>query len=106
MSKNIVICCDGTGNEFEKNNSNVVKLYSVLIKSPEQICYYHAGLGTMGSKNALSSFGKWWTYMIGLAFGYGISENIADAYQFLMRNYEPGDKIYLFGFSRGNEMLR
>lgn len=101
MSKNIVICCDGTGNEFSENNSNVVKLYSVLDHHSEQISYYHPGVGTMGSKNALSVIGKWWTRLIGLAFGYGISENIADAYQFLMRNYDEGDKIYVFGFSRG-----
>jgi len=101
MSKNIVICCDGTGNEFSKNNSNVVKLYSVLDQGANQISYYHPGLGTMGSKNALSAIGKWWTKIIGLAFGYGLSENIADAYQFLMRNYEDGDRIYVFGFSRG-----
>ncbi len=101
MPKNIVICCDGTGNEFSKNNSNVVKLYSVLQQSLDQVSYYHPGLGTMGSKNALSAIGKWWTRIIGLAFGYGISENIADAYQFLMRNYEDGDKIFIFGFSRG-----
>lgn len=101
MPKNIVICCDGTGNEFSQNNSNVVKLYSILDQNSDQISYYHPGLGTMGSKNALSAIGKWWTRLIGLAFGYGISENIADAYQFLMRNYEEGDKIYVFGFSRG-----
>jgi uncharacterized protein (DUF2235 family) len=101
MSKNIVICCDGTGNEFSQNNSNVVKLYSALDQTADQVSYYHPGVGTMGSKNALSAIGKWWTWFIGLAFGYGISENIADAYLFLMRNYEEGDKIYIFGFSRG-----
>jgi uncharacterized protein (DUF2235 family) len=101
MPKNIVICCDGTGNEFSNNNSNVVKLYSLLKQYSQQITYYHPGVGTMGSKNALSSIGQWWTKIIGLAFGYGISENIADAYQFLMRNYEEGDNIFVFGFSRG-----
>src|SRR5713101_7612198 len=37
----------------------------------------------------------------GLAFGYGISDNVADAYQFLMRRFQPGDHLYVFGFSRG-----
>jgi hypothetical protein len=32
----------------------------------------------MGSKNALSTVGKWWTQLRGLAFGYGFSDNIAD----------------------------
>jgi uncharacterized protein (DUF2235 family) len=101
MPKNIVICCDGTGNEFGQDKSNVIKLYKTLICNEQQIAYYHPGVGTMGARNALSSIGKWWTRIIGLAFGYGISDNIADAYQFLMRTFRPGDQVYIFGFSRG-----
>lgn len=101
MPKNIVICCDGTGNQFGRSNSNVVKLYSVLQQDETQIAYYHPGVGTMGARNALSQVGKLWTKIIGLAFGYGISDNVADAYQFLMRHYQPGDQVYVFGFSRG-----
>src|SRR5947208_2792872 len=101
MPKNIVICCDGTGNQFGHENSNVVKLYKTLTCNASQIAYYHPGVGTMGARNALTRIGKWWTRVIGLAFGYGISDNVADAYQFLMRTYEPEDKIYVFGFSRG-----
>ena len=55
----------------------------------------------MGARNALTALGRWWTKVIGLAFGYGISDNIADAYQFLMRTYQPDDVVYMFGFSRG-----
>ncbi len=101
MPKNIVICCDGTGNEFGTQNSNVVKLYKTLVCDAAQIAYYHPGVGTMGSRNALTRIAKWWTRMIGLAFGYGLSDNVADAYQFLMRTFEPGDFVYVFGFSRG-----
>ncbi|HEY6249541.1 MAG TPA: DUF2235 domain-containing protein [Candidatus Angelobacter sp.] len=101
MSKNIIVCCDGTGNEFGDRNSNVVKLYKTLVRDAAQIAYYHPGVGTMGSRSALSGIGKWWTRVIGLAFGYGLSDNVADAYQFLMRNFEAGDKVYVFGFSRG-----
>ncbi len=101
MAKNIVMCCDGTGNEFGAQNSNVVKLYKMLVCDATQITYYHPGVGTMGTRNALTGIGKWWTRVIGLAFGYGISDNVADAYQFLMRTFEPGDYLYVFGFSRG-----
>ena len=103
MAKNIIICCDGTGNEFGEQNSNVVKLYRVLkLDDPaQQIAYYHPGVGTMGAKNALTAIGRWWTWFRGLAFGYGISENIADAYQYLMRNFQNGDQVFIFGFSRG-----
>src|ERR1700683_138634 len=101
MPKNIVVCCDGTGNEFAEQKSNVIKLYKTIVCDAGQITYYHPGIGTMGTRNALTGIGKWWTRMIGLAFGYGISDNVADAYQFLMRRFTPGDRVYIFGFSRG-----
>jgi len=101
MAKNIVICCDGTGNEFGEQNSNVVKLYQALVLDPAQVAYYHPGVGTMGARSALSPIGKAWTKLIGYAFGYGASDNVADAYQFLMRNFQPGDQVFVFGFSRG-----
>jgi len=99
--KNIVICCDGTGNQFGRHNSNIIKLYKMLICDPHQIAYYHPGVGTLGARNALSFVGKTWTKIIGLAFGYGISDNISDAYQFLMANFEESDRLFVFGFSRG-----
>ncbi len=107
MAKSIVVCCDGTGNQFGKNNSNVLKLYSTLVIRPGvQTAYYHPGVGTMGARNALSTVGKLWTRVRGLAFGYGLSDNIADAYQFLMSEFEDKDKVYLFGFSRGAYTVR
>jgi uncharacterized protein (DUF2235 family) len=101
MPKNIVVCCDGTGNEYGVENSNVVELYWTLSAEEKQIAYYHPGVGTMGSRNALSAVGRWWTEVRGKAFGYGFSENIADVYSFLMKEFVPGDQIYIFGFSRG-----
>jgi len=101
MPRNIVVCCDGTGNQYGYANSNVVKLYWTLSAQDKQSAYYHPGVGTMGARNALSAVGKWWTRVRGLAFGYGFSDNIADVYSFLMREFTPGDQIFIFGFSRG-----
>jgi uncharacterized protein (DUF2235 family) len=101
MTKNIVICCDGTGNQYGSANSNVVKLYWTLSAALKQAAYYHPGVGTMGARNALTVVGKWWTEVRGLAFGYGFSDNIADVYSFLMGEFNPGDSIFIFGFSRG-----
>jgi uncharacterized protein (DUF2235 family) len=106
MSKNIVICCDGTGNEYGENNSNVVKLFRALAKDPNQVAFYDPGVGTMSSPGAISWLAKKWTLLIGMAFGYGLSANISHAYTYLMNRYEPGDKIYLFGFSRGAYTVR
>ena len=107
MSKNIIICCDGTGNQFGEANSNVVKLFSVLEKNdPNQIAYYDPGVGTMTESIIKVSLNQRFKIINGLAFGYGLAKNIEQAYQFLMDNYEKGDKVYLFGFSRGAYTVR
>jgi uncharacterized protein (DUF2235 family) len=107
VPKNIVICCDGTGNEFSDHNSNVVKLYSTLvIDGKTQIGYYHPGVGTMGAPTASNRFTKFWTRVAGLAFGMGLLSNVGDAYRYLMNTYEDGDCVYLFGFSRGAYTVR
>jgi len=55
MGKNVVLCCDGTANEFARNNTNVVKLYATLEQDPvTQVTYYHPGLGTMEPAGALT----------------------------------------------------
>ncbi len=102
MGKNIVICCDGTGNEYGDDNTNVLKLYSILPKDNiGQLATYDPGVGTMSAPQVFTWFAKLVSKVMGLAFGYGITKNIADAYLYLMRTYEPGDKVYIFGFSRG-----
>lgn len=107
MAKNIVVCCDGTANEFAKNNTNVVKLHSTLIHdSPAQCTYYHPGVGTMEPPGALTPLRRWVTRVLGLAIGAYLENDIRDAYAFLMRSYEPGDRVFLFGFSRGAYTVR
>lgn len=102
MPKNIVICCDGTGNEFGDHNSNVVKLYGTLIiDGLRQTGYYHPGVGTMGAPTARNRISKAWSIVMGLAFGAGLLANVSDAYRYLMNVYEDGDRVFLFGFSRG-----
>jgi uncharacterized protein (DUF2235 family) len=105
--KNIVICCDGTGNEYGDNNSNVVKLYSTLVIDGQgQVGYYHPGVGTMGAPGAHNKISETWSVVMGLAFGAGLLANVGDAYRYLMNVYEDGDKVYLFGFSRGAYTVR
>jgi uncharacterized protein (DUF2235 family) len=107
MPKNIVICCDGTGEEFGlQTDSNVVKLYSTLAIDDSQIGYYHPGVGTMGAPGAHNELDKQWTRLMGLAFGAGLLDNVGDAYRYLMSNWEEDDRIFLFGFSRGAFTVR
>lgn len=103
MAKNVVVCCDGTANQvFVGNDTNVVRLCAVTIKDPErQVLYYGPGVGTMEAEGALTWFGRFLTRVAGFAFGYGIARDIRNAYAFIVAHYEPGDRLYLFGFSRG-----
>lgn len=102
MPKNIVLCCDGTANEFAKDRTNVVKLFFMLTLDPaRQVAYYHPGLGTMEPPGALSPLTRKATRVAGMAFGYGLQADVREAYVFLMKNFEEGDKVFLFGFSRG-----
>jgi uncharacterized protein (DUF2235 family) len=107
MAKNIVLCCDGTANEFAKNQTNVIKLYSTLVNDPTaQVTYYHPGIGTMEPFGSLSPLTRKFTRLLGMAIGYGLENDLRDAYVFLMQSYEPGDSIFLFGFSRGAFTVR
>ncbi len=103
--KRIFVCCDGTGNEFATKdsldgNSNVVKLYTALKLDSGHVAYYHPGVGTMGDPTR-TGLKKAWSMVEGLAFGYGFSDNVLDAYRYLMQHYATGDVVYIFGFSRG-----
>lgn len=102
MPKNMVICFDGTNNEFGSNNTNVVRLAEVLNRNPtEQILYYDPGVGTFPEPGYVTKLGKKLSEIMGLAFGLGLTRKIGEAYSFLMDNYTHGDAVYMFGFSRG-----
>jgi uncharacterized protein (DUF2235 family) len=104
MPKTIAIFTDGTGNSARSLfKTNVWRLYQALDLAPltqqqvaegitRQISYYQDGVGTSSFKLLA---------VIGGAFGWGLKRNIVDAYIYLCRNYQPGDGIFLFGFSRG-----
>lgn len=109
MAKNIVICCDGTGNGFQNpdSDSNVIKLYSTIdFSGKDQVGYYHPGVGTLGNPMARNKLSSLWSVVKGLAFGSGLLTNVGDAYRFLINAYENGDNVFLFGFSRGAYTVR
>jgi uncharacterized protein (DUF2235 family) len=104
--KNIVICLDGTGNQFKEHNSNIVTLYSVLegtrVEGERvQEAYYDPGVGTLADPAYRTPIGKGINKALGMAFGRGLTRNITEAYSYLMDTYRDGDRIYVFGFSRG-----
>jgi uncharacterized protein (DUF2235 family) len=101
MSRNIVVCCDGTNNQFDGEHTNVIRTYKIARRSERQLAYYDPGVGTMPEPWWTTQIGKRWSMIQGLAFGTGFFDNIREPYCFLMDNYQPGDRVYLFGFSRG-----
>jgi uncharacterized protein (DUF2235 family) len=104
VPKNIILLSDGTGNSSSSPfKTNVWRLYQALdIGEPqageaEQVVYYDNGVGTETFKPLA---------LLGLTLGIGLARNVKDIYTFLCRNYEEGDRIYLFGFSRGAFTVR
>ncbi|KRR20395.1 hypothetical protein CQ14_27035 [Bradyrhizobium lablabi] len=108
--RNVIICCDGTGNEISENISNVLKLYRCLRKTektqPRQLVYYDPGVGTLARPDPWHKLKQDFNAILGLATGYGLDDNVLAAYSFLVHHYQAGDAIYLFGFSRGAYTVR
>ena len=100
-SRNLVILLDGTGNELGRNLSNVLKLYRIAEKGERQLCFYNPGVGTISRINPWRRFQQKVNGILGLATGYGLDETVLSAYRFLVENWREGDRVFLFGFSRG-----
>jgi len=98
--KRLVVCCDGTWNRPDHIDqgvaapTNVAKLALALADEDgagnRQLLHYQAGVGT-----------RPWDHLLGGGFGVGLSRNVMACYGFVVENYEPGDELYFFGFSRG-----
>ena len=101
MSRTLLLCLDGTRNEPEAGSTNVVRMYDMAVKDREQLVYYDPGVGTMGARSATTNFGKLSTRVSGLVVGFGIKENVEEAYSWLMEHYHRGDRVHVIGFSRG-----
>ncbi|OIQ43186.1 MAG: hypothetical protein BM560_03145 [Roseobacter sp. MedPE-SWde] len=110
MSRKIILCFDGTGNEIGVTKTNVLKLYKGLRDDRSQLKHYVPGIGTLeGPKLVNSALVRNTRSLLGLAFGRGLENDVLGAYSFLCKNYRDGlgaghhgrDRIYIFGFSRG-----
>ncbi|KAL0952102.1 hypothetical protein HGRIS_008735 [Hohenbuehelia grisea] len=101
--RTLVLCFDGTGDQFDDDNSNVVNFFSLLKKddSRKQLVYYQSGIGTYTipqiAKPMMARLKKTLDSMIGVH----LNAHVMTGYEFLMQNYQAGDKICIFGFSRG-----
>lgn len=95
--RRFVVCFDGTWRTPDNGvaPTNVVKLVRAIrsrdADNVSQVVFYDKGVGTSGGTDAVA----------GGAFGAGLTANVFDGYRFLANNFESGDEIYVFGFSRG-----
>ncbi|KAG0703790.1 hypothetical protein DFH29DRAFT_915099 [Suillus ampliporus] len=100
--KILIATFDGTAGFYDATNTNVVKFVSLLKKDADsQLCYYQAGVGTYFSPGVVSPMFTWLAKILDEAFAWYLDVHVMEGYKFLMDNYQPGDKICLFGFSRG-----
>jgi uncharacterized protein (DUF2235 family) len=119
MPKNILIFSDGTGQAGgltpDQNISNIYKLYRATRCGPEnnidpsrQLTFYDPGLGSQPDSGLffVTRAYRWLHDVVSQATGLGITTNIIDCYAALLRMWQPGDRIFLFGFSRGAYTVR
>ena len=101
--KRLAVFCDGTWDDLRiPSLTNVARLAKCV--SPkgwdgrEQIVFYDAGVGVA---TGVSPLVDRFVSVLGGTIGSGLDDKIESAYRFLVLNYEPGDEIFVLGFSRG-----
>ncbi|KAJ7755772.1 hypothetical protein B0H14DRAFT_413606 [Mycena olivaceomarginata] len=101
--RTLVLCFDGTGDQFDSDNSNIVQLFSMLPKADrtKQMVYYQAGIGTYTTPEIATPLMSKFSKMLDEAIAWNLDSHVMGGYEFLMQNYTAGDRICIFGFSRG-----
>ncbi|XP_006462907.1 hypothetical protein AGABI2DRAFT_119741 [Agaricus bisporus var. bisporus H97] len=101
--KTLVLCFDGTGDQFDADNSNVVRLVSLMKKNDKnkQMVYYQSGIGTYTPSRAATGLWSAFQKTLDEMFAWNLHSHVMSGYEFLMQNHSEGDKICIFGFSRG-----
>ncbi|KAJ7613528.1 hypothetical protein FB45DRAFT_759109 [Roridomyces roridus] len=105
--RRLIVALDGTENKFGAQSSHVVEFYSRIMKSENQPSYYTSGIGTYAKKSGpikrISAFvkNKWASVT-----AWNFKSNLLAGYQWLSENYQPGDQIFLLGYSRGAYQAR
>lgn len=111
MARNIGIFSDGTGQAGGANPINWTNVYRLFMATREadgagQICFYDPGLGANPDEGEIRGPFRRFKDLLAEATGYGITDNIIDCYAALLCAHRPGDRIFLFGFSRGAYTVR
>ncbi|KIM35784.1 hypothetical protein M413DRAFT_32248 [Hebeloma cylindrosporum] len=108
--RNLIVCIDGSTNQFGGKDTNVMELYRLVLKEDRhnQIAFFNRGVGKYAhpSRRSLQFIWEVILHKIDMAMAWNFEKPILDAYQWLSNNYEKGDRIFMFGFSRGAYQVR
>ncbi|KAG8944244.1 vacuolar protein sorting-associated protein 45 [Tulasnella sp. 424] len=102
--RTLILCFDGTADSFDDDTTNVVRLFAAFEKQrpDRQLCYYQPGIGTyLGSATTWSRKLQTLAKTADQAVAWYLDTHIMGGYRFLMQHYVQGDRICMFGFSRG-----
>lgn len=104
--RNLVALCDGTSNHLGADLSNVARLFRCLYRDQDQRVFYNSGVGTIGDDMWWSRRARRAKALFEQASGYAIDRDVIAIYRFVCQTYREGDRIWLFGFSRGAYTVR
>ncbi|KAG7086992.1 hypothetical protein E1B28_012970 [Marasmius oreades] len=106
--RTLVLCFDGTGDQFDADNSNIVEFFTLLKKDDrsKQMVYYQAGIGTYTTPQVATPLMAKISKALDEAIAWNLDAHVMGGYEFLMQNYTAGDRICIFGFSRGSYTAR
>ncbi|KAL6307377.1 hypothetical protein BKA93DRAFT_727631, partial [Sparassis latifolia] len=107
--RKLIVALDGTLNQFGRKNSNVVEIYARIEKDGQQLSYYNSGIGTYANTTRSTIWKRTklkLSSLFDMAFARNFEKIVLGAYRWLLDAYQPGDQIFLFGFSRGAYQVR
>ncbi|CCO30034.1 putative protein YEL023C [Rhizoctonia solani AG-1 IB] len=101
--RTLILCFDGTSNRYNEKNTNVIKFVSLLQNDipDQQLIYYQPGIGTYTNPGIFTPLTMKLANVLDEAVAWYIGAHITGGYKWLMNQYQVGDRICIFGFSRG-----
>ncbi|CAK5266860.1 unnamed protein product [Mycena citricolor] len=101
--RTLVLCFDGTGDQFDADNSNIIQFFTLLPKADRtrQMVYYQAGIGTYTTPQIATPMMSKFSKILDEMIAWNLDAHVMGGYEFLMQNYTANDRICIFGFSRG-----
>lgn len=95
-----MLCFDGTGDWIGSGQTNVAKIFAALDRDT-QLTFYDGGIGTLNDDRSWTSVVRDLRRLVDLGVATNLQQKVLNGYLFIVDHYQPGDRIFMFGFSRG-----